>query len=66
MLETSTFLGGTRRLILDVLGHPIVADVPATIGTFHHGATLSVTLPVGACRILAPGPIARDDDARSA
>ncbi len=67
VLETSTFLGGTRRLIFDVLGHPIVADVPAaTIGSFHHGDKLAVTLPVGACRILAPEPTARNDGGRSA
>lgn len=52
-VEAATFLGGTRRLVLDVAGNKMIADVPAAAaGPFHRGDAVLIFLPGNACRVL--------------
>jgi putative spermidine/putrescine transport system ATP-binding protein len=52
-VETSTFLGGIRRLLLNVGDKTLIADIPAAAeGAAHRGDSVSLFLPGSACRVL--------------
>ena len=58
-IEAITFLGSTRRLVLDAGGQRFVADVSTAGGPYRRGDPVSISFPADACRILdepAPAP----------